>query len=118
MRDKDEPDPIVTVMALSQLRRKPEVDDVPVLHDVFLAFEADLAVIPAGGHGAAADQRLIGHYFSANRAALDLGMDLACSVLCRRPTGNRPRAALVLTDGEEGHIAKQIVGGANYAIKT
>src|SRR5688500_17700322 len=102
-------------MALSQLRRKPEVDDVPVLDEIFLAFQADLAVIPAGGHGSAADQRVVGHYFSPNEAPQDVGMDLACSVLRRRPAGNRPRATLVLTDGEEGHVAEQIVGGADHA---
>ena len=75
-------------MALSRLCRKAEVDDVPILNDVFLAFKANLAMVPAGGHRASADQGVVGNNLCPDEAALDVCMDLAGGVLSRRSTRN------------------------------
>ena len=45
-------------------------------------------------------------------------VDLAGGFLRRRSARNRPRAAFVLADGEERHVAEQIVGGADHAIES
>ena len=74
-----------------------EVDDVAVLDDVFLAFEADLAVFAARRHRSARDERVVGDHFGADEAALDVGVDFAGRLLRRRAArestrrGIRPR---------------------------
>ena len=57
-----------------------EVDDVAVLHDIFLAFAADQALGLGGGHGAASLHVLKGDDFSPDEAALKVGVDLAGSL--------------------------------------
>src|SRR6185436_10632052 len=94
-----------------------EVDDVAVLDDVVLPFEAYFAVIAAGGHRAAADQRLVGDDFGADEAARDVAVDLAGGELRRCAARNRPRAALVFTDGKERQVAEQIVTGPNHPVE-
>jgi hypothetical protein len=78
-----------------------EVDDVSVLHDVFLAFQPDLAVIAAGGHRPARHQRVVAHYLGADDAAGDVAVDLAGSELRLNPARDRPGAAFVFANGEE-----------------
>src|SRR4030095_5693965 len=51
------------------LRRKAEVDDVSVLHDVLFAFQAHFAVVAARGHRASSDQRIVGDNLRADEAA-------------------------------------------------
>src|SRR5215472_13127083 len=46
-----------------------EVDDVAVLDDVVLTFEADFAVIPADRHRSARDQRVVAHDLRTDEAA-------------------------------------------------
>src|SRR5258705_1539631 len=94
-----------------------EIDDIAVLDDVLLAFEADLAVFAAGLHRAARHQRIVGHHFPADEAPLDVPVDFAGPKLAGGGAGNRPGAALVLADGEEGDVAKQVVAGSNDAIE-
>src|SRR5258708_10715091 len=102
---------------LTTSRREAEVDDVAVLHDVFLAFEADFAVVAAGGHRTARDERIVADDFGADEAARDVAVDLAGGELRRRPARNRPRAAFVLADGEERNVAEQVVAGADDAVE-
>ena len=64
-----------------------EVDNVAVLDDVFLAFEADLAVFAARRHRAARDERVVGDHLGADEAALDV----ACGF--RRPPAARASRA-------------------------
>src|SRR5262245_46049448 len=107
----------MTVMALSRLGRKAEVDDVSVLHNVFLAFKAYLAVIPADGHGTSAGQGVVGDDFGSNESALDVGVNLAGGVLRRCASCDRPRTTLVLADREKGHVTKKVVARADHAIE-
>ena len=95
-----------------------EVDDVAVLDDVLLAFEPDFAVIAAGGHRAARDQRVVADDFGADEAARDVAVNLAGGELRRRAARDRPGPALVLADGEERDVAEQVVARADDAIET
>ena len=44
-------------------------------------------------------------------------MDLACGGLRRRAAGDRPGAAFVLANREEGNITEQVVAGADHAVE-
>src|SRR5688572_7179021 len=94
-------------------RRETEVDDVSVLDDVFLPFEPDLAVIAALRHRASGDERVVADDFSPDESAGDVAVDLAGGELRGGAARNRPGATLVLADGEERDVAKQIVTGAD-----
>ena len=59
------------------LHIKQEVDDVAILHDVFLALAADLALSLGGCHGAQCLQIVKGDDFRADEAPLKVGVDLA-----------------------------------------
>src|SRR5947199_1421686 len=61
--------------------RVAEVDDVPVLNDVFLPFEAHFSVVAAGCHRAARDQGVVAHHFRADEAARDVAVDFTGSEL-------------------------------------
>src|SRR5688572_24020405 len=65
---------------------KAEIDDIAVLHDVFLALEPHFAVIAADRHRPAADQRVVGDDLGADEAALNVTVDLAGRQLRRRAT--------------------------------
>ena len=54
-----------------------EIDDVAVLHHIFLAFAADLALCLGVGHGAEALQVFKGDDLGADEATLKVGVDLA-----------------------------------------
>src|SRR6266480_4090980 len=103
---------------MNSSRGKSEVDDVSVLDHVLLAFEADLAVIAARGHGAARDQMIVPDDLCADESPRDVAVNLAGGQLRRRPARNRPGAALVLADREKRDVAEQIVAGANHAVES
>ena len=65
----------------SALGGKSEIDDIPVLDDVLLAFETDFPVLAARLHGASSNQTLIGDDFGADKPALDVAVNLAGGVL-------------------------------------
>ncbi len=104
--------------AIAAVGCKPEVDDIAVLHDVFLAFEAHLTVVAACGHRAAASERVVAHDFGADEAALNVAVNLAGGGLRRDAASDRPGAAFVFADGEERHVPEQVVGGPDHAIET
>ena len=98
------------------LHIKQEVDDVAVLHDVFLAFGAEQALCLGGGHVAAGLQILKGHSFCADKAALDVRVDLAGSSGSLGALGDGPCTDFVLTAGEEGDVAQQIIAGVDQTM--
>src|SRR5215216_2446224 len=68
----------LSVQALSiELCGKPEIDDIAVLNDIFLAFEPHLAVFAADGHRAASDERVIGDDLGANESTLNVAVNFA-----------------------------------------
>src|SRR4051812_7419872 len=99
------------------LRRKPEIDDVAVLHDVLLALEANLAVVAAGGNRAAAGQRVVADHLGTNEPARDVAVNLACREGRWCTPGNGPRAALVFAYRKKRNVTEQIVAGSNDAIQ-
>ena len=58
-----------------------------------------------------AGQRVVGDDLGADEAALDVAVNLAGGELRRRAARDRPGAALVFADGEERHVAEQVVAG-------
>src|SRR5687768_1333128 len=54
-----------------------EVDDVPVLHDVLLAFQPHLAMLLARRHRSAHGERVVGYDLGADEAALNIAVNLA-----------------------------------------
>src|SRR6266851_4717110 len=99
------------------LRGESEVDDVAVLDRVLLAFEANLAVVAAGGHRAAGNQMIVGDDLRADEPARDVAVNFPGGELRLRVARNRPGPALVLADREERYVAEQLVAGANHAIE-
>src|SRR5687768_2284001 len=100
----------------SRLRRKAEVDDIAVLHDVFLTFQADFAVVAARSHRTARRQRLIGDDLGADEPALNVAVNFAGGKLRGGAARDGPGAAFVFADREERHVTEQVVGGADHAI--
>src|SRR3989338_7874901 len=96
---------------------KPEIDDIAVLDDVLLPLQTDLTVFAARGHRPARDERSVRHHFGADEPVLDVGVDLAGGGLRRGAASDRPGAAFVLTDREEGDVAEQIVGRSDHPIE-
>ena len=89
---------------------KAEENDIAVVHDVILAFAADKPRFLAGGKRAFFDKRLIWHYFGADKAAFEIGVDFA-----RRSGGFRaalycPGADFRFARGEEGYQPEQRIG--------
>src|ERR1700682_3189568 len=78
-----------------------EVDHVAILHDVLLAFKANLRIFAAGGERTAPEQRPAGHHLRADEAALNIAVDLACSQLGAGAARNRPCAVFVFAHGKE-----------------
>src|SRR5436309_11052076 len=100
-----------------RLRRKSEVDDVAVQHDIVLAFEPDFTMIAARGHRPARHQRIVADDFRANESTGDVTVDLARRQLRRGASWDRPGSAFVLAHGEERNIPEQVVAGSNHAIE-
>jgi hypothetical protein len=94
-----------------------KIDDVAVLDDVLLAFETHLAMFAADVHRSSRGERVVSNDFRADEPALNVAVDFARRQLRLRIPRDRPRAALVLADREERHVAEQIVRGANHAIE-
>ena len=82
-----------------------EVDHVAVLHHIVLALAAQQPLLLGGGHGAAGDHLGEVDGLGTDEAALDVGVDLAGGLRSLRTLDDGPRAALVLTVGEEGDPA-------------
>ena len=104
-------------MLIAPLSGVPEVDDVAVLHHVLLAFEAQLAVIAAGLHGAAGDEGVVADHLGADEPARDVAVNLAGGVERDRAAADLPGPALVFAHREERQVAEQIVAGADHAIE-
>src|SRR5262245_25780937 len=54
---------------------EPEVDDVPVAHDVVLAFQAQLPRLAAPGLAAQLNEVVEGHHLGADEPTLDVAVD-------------------------------------------
>ena len=83
-----------------------KVEDVAVLHDIFLAFLAQLAGVARAGLAVQGDIIVIGDGFGADEAALEIGVDLARRLRRLDPFSTvQARASL-------GPTVKKVIGGA------
>ena len=76
---------------------KEEVDNVAILHHIFLAFAADFAEGLCISHGAAFLHIIEGNNLCTNKAALKVRMDFTCRLGCFCARCNRPSSNLRLT---------------------
>src|SRR5207302_4311384 len=81
---------------------EPEVHDVALLHQVFLALQAQLAGIARTGFAPAGEVVREGNDFCADEATLEVGMDDSRRLRRRRPDAHRPGAHFLGPCGEEG----------------
>src|SRR5262249_43105818 len=110
----------------SRRRRRPEsllgdveaeVADLPVAHDVVLAFQPELTLLAHRGHRAVGgDQLVVAHHLGADEAPRDVGMNGARGILGAGAPGDRPGPHLVLTHREEGEEAEERVAVAQHAL--
>ena len=54
-----------------------EIDYISILHDVFLALQAQQSFFAGGSKCTAVHQIIIAHYFCTNKAALKIGVNLS-----------------------------------------
>ena len=94
---------------------KEEVDDVAVLHHVFLALAAHQTLGLGGGHGAAGLHVLEGDDLCPNEAPLEVGVNFARGLGSLGSLAYGPGPALITARGKEGDEAQQFVGAADQA---
>src|SRR5690606_399964 len=79
-----------------------EQQDVAVLDEVFLAFLPQLSGLARARLAAERDVVIEGNCFSTNKAALEIGVDLAGGLRRLGTGGEGPGAGLLRSGGEEG----------------
>ena len=95
-----------------------EIDDVAVLHDVFFAFETGEAFFAGGLAAAAGDQIIVANDLGTDKAAFDVGVDLAGCLRCLGADRDGPGTDLFFTGGQERHQPEHVVGGLDQLIDT
>src|SRR5579863_6228801 len=73
----------------------PDVKDIPVLHDVFLAFEPQRAPGARGSLRTGIEQRIPADGLGANKVVLQVGVNRARRLRSLGARRHRPRATLV-----------------------
>ena len=81
------------------LQTRPNVYDIAVLDNIFLTFEPQLAFGFRFVHPAEADEFVVSYYLCPDKAALQVGMDLAGGLLRGRAAARLPRPDFILADG-------------------
>lgn len=81
---------------------KAKMDDIPVLDDVILAFQAQPAFLLSHGQRTGVDQIVIMDNFGADEAALKIGVNLARSLRRLRAPADGPGAHLLLSSRKKG----------------
>src|SRR2546426_12631773 len=89
--------------------REPEMDDVAVLDDVVLAFEAELPRLAAARLAAVADEVVVGDHLGADEAALDVAVHAARAPAGGGAAADGPGSALVLPAREGADQVEQRV---------
>ena len=101
--------PPATRYCCSRLYVEQEIRNVPVLQQVGLAFHAHGAALFGLGHCAGGDQVVVGDHLGTDKAALDVGVDLAGCLDRRCIAADRPGAHLVRAGGQERDQPEQSV---------
>src|SRR5687767_14458028 len=94
---------------------EPEMHDVGLADDVFLALEAQLARLARTGFPLVRDVVVERDGFGADEAALEVGVDHARGLRRRRPGAHGPGAHFLRAGGEESQEAEQPVACADDA---
>src|SRR5689334_12803394 len=100
----------------AQSNSEAKVDDVGVLDGIILSFEAELAGFLALGFAAVDDEFVVGDHLGANKAALDVAVNLARGFLRDRAQGDRPGAYLVFARSKKTDQIEERIGSADEAL--
>ena len=100
-----------------RVRIEPEMDDVAVLDDVFLAFVASLAGLLRAVFAAIGDIVVIGDRVGADEAALEIRMDDAGGLRGLGAARDRPGAGLLRSNREIGDEIEELVAGADQTVE-
>src|SRR6266699_7048514 len=95
---------------------KAKVGDIAILDDVVFAFETLQALFCGGGKRAAGHKVFKTRYLGANKATLDIGVDLAGGLGRLRSFSHSPGAHLVLACCQEGNQVEQAIADLDDAI--
>src|SRR5579863_3167981 len=91
---------------------------VAFLHDIFLAFEADLSFLPRGCKTSGSEEIIPANDFRANETLFDVAVNGSGGFDCGRALANRPGADFRLACGEKRSQTHQLVGRANQAVES
>src|SRR5215472_4344819 len=90
-----------------------KIDDIAVLDDILLAFQAQFSFVPSLAFAASGDEIVVVNHFGADEAALEIAVDAAGGAWCAVATADGPSLHLVLPHGKERDQVQQTVGSAN-----
>ena len=96
----------------------PDVHDLAVLYDVFLAFQPQSPFLAGRGHATRFEQLIPRDYFSADEMLLEVLMDGAGGLLRRGAAADIPGAALLFAHREEYNQSQQSVGSPYQPVAT
>ncbi len=107
------------VLVLSEKRdllsTVPYVHDIPILHNVVLAFEPQRAFGSGVGFGTRFQQLIPANRFGADEVLFQIGVNRAGAVLRSRIQRDRPGAAFVFAGGEKRNQSQQVIALADQA---
>jgi hypothetical protein len=92
------------------------VNDVAVLDDVFLPFQAQLTGVATFCFAAELDEIVVGDDLGADETALDVTVDLAGGLDRGRSLADRPGAHFVLARRQEADQLEQRIGGLDETV--
>ena len=104
-------------MSLTPLHIKPEQHHIPVVDDVLLAFRADEPLFTSSLPSLISHEVPESDGFSANEAPFEIGVDDGGRFGGGVTVVDGPGSNLLLTGGEVGLEAQQVVGRTNEAIE-
>src|SRR5436190_12314538 len=93
-----------------------EIDDVAVLHNILLTFQAGKAFFAGGLTRPASNEVVVPNDLSSDKPAFDVGVDLAGGLWCFCADGNGPRTNLFFAGGQERHQAEHVICGLDQFI--
>src|SRR5690606_38841551 len=96
---------------------EPEVEHVPFLDPVFLAFQAQAAGLAGPGLAPVADEVLVTDGFGADETLFEIGMDHPGGLRRGRTALHRPGADFLDPGSEVGLQAQQLVGRPDHPVQ-
>ena len=98
--------------------REPEFDDIPVGHDVVLAFQPDFASGAGILHRPSCDKIIERDDFGSDETFLKVAMDDTSSLGCGGTLANRPGTRLLGTCRQKGLQAQRVEANASQDVQT